>query len=187
MSIIFCVKVKNDPNINFEMPVSLFFYKVLLAYKEREPLLQKAFPVFCLGEFSDVSLSTFAEGLECLIKILSEKKSKSLTVYSFRSQSDPFGCFSTCTTRVNGTPVMIEGGIGKCEIRSYKLDSQEKPISLDRIVDISDQKEITTDDMVIQIIGKKKKIKELPELVRMHDFILTIPTGSMLSFCIKID
>ena len=78
-------------------------------------------------------------------------------------------------------------GIGKCEIRSYKLDSQEKPISLDRIVDISDQKEITTDDMVIQIIGKKKKIKELPELVRMHDFILTIPTGSMLSFCIKID
>ena len=25
------------------------------------------------------------------------------------------------------------------------------------------------------------------QLVRMHDFILTIPTGSMLSFCIKID
>lgn len=185
MSIRFCIKAKNNPNINFEAPISLFFYKALLGYKEREPLLQKAFPVFCLGEFSDVPLSTFVDGLEYLIKILSEKKSKLLTVYSFKSESDPFGGFSSCTARVNGIPVMIEGGIGKCELRLYKLDSQEKPISLERIIDISDKKEIVTDDMVIQIIGKKKKIKELQELVRMHDFIVANPIESMLSFCIK--
>lgn len=73
MSIRFCIKAKNNPNINFEAPISLFFYKALLGYKEREPLLQKAFPVFCLGEFSDVPLSTFVDGLEYLIKMLSEK------------------------------------------------------------------------------------------------------------------